>query len=449
MIEMKNIHRNYKIFLLLFTTLLLIMGCEQKSSNPDSEKIKQMQNEMIDIKLEAEQNSKALADQKRDLEIIKEHLIPSYKAQIPEEANSSVQNQPSNADTSVTTGTNTNVVTESKPTNNNIPALVKNSAQTTPQKTTSGAPLGTPPQPQTNALPSSGQKPPSKQLNTTTNNAIPPQPDANSLPKKALPQKNLTPNQIVPEKKINEPKSPLPASPSKVSKPRNIKYTFVDIMNSPYKQYIGILYTLGIISDTQSKKFEPEETISKAEYFTWLFRTYNVYHNNKIPLVKASGSRTNIFDDVPPSHKAYSYIQGLAVVGLIAPFNEERILNPDNPITREELIAYTEYLQRGRPDYKLQQITPRFCNLYISTFVSDGETVDLDFSQMIYRSLNESDFINNTFQVFEKEIVVLLPKKAVTREQAAASLCFLKDMSPSKLGFILKNGQKTKQKKFS
>lgn len=171
----------------------------------------------------------------------------------------------------------------------------------------------------------------------------------------------------VPERRINVPSNPEPKAPATSNAERNIVYTFSDIMNHPFKQYIGIVSTIGGILDTKSGQFYPEETITKAEYLTWLFKTYKAYHNN-VAAGGHSNSSIDVYDDVPPSHPAYPYIQGLANYNLLIDFSKERVLHPDDPLTREELIAFTEYMQRQEPDHKLAQITPKTCNLYIDTF---------------------------------------------------------------------------------
>ncbi|MGD9581736.1 MAG: hypothetical protein AB7V50_10220, partial [Vampirovibrionia bacterium] len=113
------------------------------------------------------------------------------------------------------------------------------------------------------------------------------------------------------------------------------------------------------------------------------------------------------------------------------------------------LIAFAEYLQRKDPDNKLKQISPNFCKLYINTFVSDGKEVSTDYSQMIYRSINKNCLVEKTFDIFEKKIPVLIPKKAVTRAQAAVSLCYLDKMSPRMLGFVIKDYYENNKKKLS
>lgn len=440
-----------KKFFMLLTLFLGIMvvhtACQQMASNPDSEKVKTIQEEVTNMKLQQEKMAESMAEQKRDLEIIKQHLIPSYKAQINDLTDTATGQSGQSTNEEVTTvdvtvdnnGTKTTI----KETFPVVAPGENNQNRPAPVTTQSNVPKAA----TTNTLPKQSVMPASK-VNNNTDNRTPPR---DVLPKDVNPRnvpREVPSSRNVPDVKVPQPNNPEPPSPAKANA-RNINYTFSDIMDHPYRQYIGVLSTIGGILDRQNGKFEPEEVITRAEFLTWLCKTYNAYHRNNVPIVKSSAGKYDVFDDVPPSHRAYPYIQGLANAGLLVSFNEERILRPDEPITREELIAYTEFIQRGKPGYQLKQITPQFCNLYINTFVTDGKNVTLDYSQMIYRNINESDFINKTFHIFEKKIVILLPQKAVTRAQAAASLCFLNGMEPYRLGFILKDDYEDYKKKIS
>ncbi|MEW5820385.1 MAG: S-layer homology domain-containing protein [Cyanobacteriota bacterium] len=439
-----------KILTMMLICLILSTGCQQQSSNPDSQKVKEIQDEIIDLKVRTDKISEDFATIKQDLEVIKQHLVPSYSAKIEEDT--------ATTDVEVTTssgGNNTtvDVVVDDKKTGTTLKTEVTDNKSTNVQTTSRPNPVVTvpvePKTAQTKSLPGEPSKPASNKLDEKSDGTHPPLKTKSGEIKDHQLPKGQPGTRIIPQPQIPEPKTPEPKSPATKSDARNINYTFSDIMDHPYRQYIGVLATIGNILDKQSGTFEPEEIITKAEFLTWLFKTYNAYHNKNIPIASSSASVNDIFDDVPPSHVAYPYIQGLANAGLLVTFNEERILHPDDPLTREELIAYIEYMIRGEPEYQLAQITPEFCKLYIKTFVEDGKDIDLDYTQMIYRNLNESTFIDKTFRIFQKNIVILIPKKAVTRAQAAASLCFIDGMSPTQLGFYLKDNYEADKKKLS
>lgn len=430
---------NVTILSFFLIILIICTGCSNNESNPSDEKIKQMQDEVINIKLETERLMKVSVENKKDLEIIKQHLIPSYKARLDDEGN--VIEETETTIEQVDSGNKETIKV------NVIDSNQANVANTTRPNALKEDPKA-PSKPATNVLPSEAMKPASKKLNTNTDNRNPPENIPIRSPANRDIPKILIPGRSMPNTNIPQPETSEPISPKSSIKTRNINYTFTDIMDHPDKQYIGVLATIGGILDRNTGKYEPEEVITKADYLTWLFKTYNAYHNNISP-AKYSSNVVDVFDDVPPSHYAYPYIQGLANAGLLISFNKDNILHPDDPISREELIAFAEYVQRQSPDNKLKQITPQFCNLYIKTVISDGKDISLDYSQMVYRSINENSLIEKTFKIFDKKIPVLIPEKSVTRAQAAASLCFMDNMSPRMLGFVLKDYYEDNKKKFS
>lgn len=418
-------------------------GCSQKESTPTDAKIKQLQDEVINLKLETERMMKVSVETKKDLEIIKQHLIPSYKARLGDEDAIIEETNTTIEEVDVTTTQNNQTIEEKVV--EEIQTTVGNKQRPNAIKEDPNAPLT----PQTTDLPQQAKKPASKKLNTRTDNIKPPENNTIKSPRKQEIPKIHVPNRSMPNTNMPQPNDSVPVSPKAMNKVRNINYTFTDIMDHPDKQYIGVLATIGGILDRTSGKYEPEEVISKADYLTWLFKTYNAYHKNEIPTAEVNSKVVDVFDDVPPDHYAYPYIQGLANAGLLVSFNKENILHPEDPITREELIAFTEYVQRQSPDHKLKQITPEFCNLYLNTVLSDGLHVSTDYSQMVYRSINTNFLIEKTFNVFDKHIAMLIPEKAVTRAQAAVSLCYLDNMSPVRLGFVLKDFYENTKKKFS
>ena len=420
----------------IFIICLLFSACQTQSSNPDSEKVKELQDEVINLKLQTEKISQDIAKQNRDLEIIKQHLVPSYKARVKEEE-VTITETTTEIESEATETETSEKSEEKEPANSQVTApddknAIKTSKTSRRPETTVQKPVS-----------AEATKPATNNVDKINSDRNPPENYKIAEPKPKKIESDLPPGRKIPEKKIPETKNPEPKPPATSNQSRNIVYTFSDIMDHPFRQYIGVLHTIGGILDRDSGLFEPEETISKAEYLTWLFKTYNAYHANSAPAIKPGTVSFNVFDDVSSGHRAHPYIQGLAEAGLIKDFSGERILHPDDPITREELIAFTEYLQRGTPGYKLAQLTPEFCKLYINSFVSDGKDVNLNYARMIYRNLNESNLINNTFYVFKKEIHVFIPQKAVTRAQAAASLCFIEGMEPQLLGFKVKNAEKT------
>lgn len=432
---------NYSKFFVIFVIFLLFLnGCQQKQLNPDSEKIKKLEEEMINIKLQNEKINKYMIEQKNDLEIIKQHLVPSYKAKVQPE------NQAASEEVETVTVTEQVKTTTKKVV---VPETVDQKERHSKKKPPPVMDSEEAKMPQTSAPPKEAKKPPSKHIDKDPQAITPPEKTKTKTPVDRKIPEALPSSRNIPERKINVPPAPEPLEPAGLKSSRNIEYNFDDIMTHPHKQYIAVLSTIGNILDRDSGKFYPEEVITKAEYLTWLFKTYNIYHNNALKPAKKQKNIPDIYDDVPPSHKAYPYIQGLANAGLLVAFNNDRVLCPDDPISREEMLAFAEYFQRQEPDRQLSQLTPSYCNLFIGAFVSDGMKVNQDYSKMIYRSLYESNLIQKSFRVFDKKIAILIPQKAVTRAQAAASLCFIHGLEPYRLGFVLKDYYEDSKKKVS
>jgi outer membrane murein-binding lipoprotein Lpp len=272
----------FKTTILLLLTVFLFTGCQQKSSNPDSQKIKEMQDEVVDLKVKTDQMSEDFASIKQDLEIIKQHLVPSYQAKVDDETETTdveVKTEEGEQTTAV------DVVVDDKKSETTV--KTETEVKTVKTDTTNRPkPVVTVPKDpktaQTKNLPKEPSKPASNKIGGVNDGTHPPLKAKPAEPTRHQTPKKEPADKILNQPKIPEPKTPEPREPAKKSDARNINYTFSDIMDHPYKQYIGVLATIGDILDRDSGIFEPEEVITKAEFLTWLFKTYNAYHKNNI-----------------------------------------------------------------------------------------------------------------------------------------------------------------------
>lgn len=96
---------------------------------------------------------------------------------------------------------------------------------------------------------------------------------------------------------------------------------------------LGFLPKVGV---TDQKGFSGD--LTRGQYVALLVEMNNLMHepNNQIRLAREGSGQA--FEDVPPSHPYYKYIQGMVDAGYVIGFNEKSF-QPDKPLTREEMVA--------------------------------------------------------------------------------------------------------------
>lgn len=394
----KLVKHNRTLTLLFFVLIICVSGitltaCQQESANPSSEKIKQLEDEVMNLKLESEKTTAALSEQKKDLEIIKEHLIPSYKAQITEET-------PSEPSTPAT-GDNSKASTPASPQPKNAAPATPAAPIAQPQKQPAAAskvnvpPAGAPAK-SNQPVAVSNPKPPAAVQPGPVKNVAPAMPVSKGATHSAMPAKNPAPiNKTVPAL----PQKGAIQKPGKIVQP--VKSTSVQTNN-----------TSSVTSST-TKTTVVNQRIVEAD---------DDYSRSPMVVFSSYITKKEYF-----SLMSISYDKSLckSKSDYQLPYCEDKSFNPDDPLTREELIAYAEYSIRGKPDYKLSQTTPRFCRLYIAAFIDDADRVNLPYAKMIYRNLSKSDLINKLFHIFDNNILVFLPQRPVTKDQAMKCIKFL------------------------
>lgn len=94
---------------------------------------------------------------------------------------------------------------------------------------------------------------------------------------------------------------------------------------------LGFLPKAGI---TDQKTFEGE--LTRGQYIALLVEMNNELHEPTDQIRMAREGQA--FEDVPPSHPYYKYIQGMVDAGYVIGFDEKKF-QPDKKLTREELVA--------------------------------------------------------------------------------------------------------------
>jgi len=115
---------------------------------------------------------------------------------------------------------------------------------------------------------------------------------------------------------------------------------FTDIKGIFAENAIKQEATLGVFGNATSGKFNPYNTVPRAEYVRWLVVANNIYFKSQpdkqIRLAEANSSQS--FVDVPKSNPDFKYIQGMANSGFVIGIDKNHFA-PNRPLTREEMIA--------------------------------------------------------------------------------------------------------------
>jgi len=210
---------------------------------------------------------------------------------------------------------------------------------------------------------------------------------------------------------------------------------FDDLSDGLPKTQIEQLAALGVFGPL-SGHFEPGGPIIRGEFIRWLFLTSNaIWADDPGKQIRpADGSRTT-FPDVPPSQPDYKYIQGFVDAGFAIGF-QDKLFHPTEPLTREQMIAIKESVDRGGvesslahltikdvngaysymlPDWKdRDQIAPEYWPAIATDVIDDGNAAPLP-------NLYPGATIDNLPRAFGA-IAMFYPKRAVTRAEAAVCI---------------------------
>jgi len=167
--------------------------------------------------------------------------------------------------------------------------------------------------------------------------------------------------------------------------------------------------------------FQPNQTITRAEYAQWLFVANNTFYADQAAkrIRPGATSSTPAFQDVPTAHPQYRAIQGLTEAGIIpsALTGNATAVNfrPDDPLTRETLVLWKVPLDTRSP---LPTATP---DAVKATWgFQDAEDIEPLALRAVLADRQTGDFANilRTFGF----TTLFQPQKAVTQAEAAAAL---------------------------
>jgi hypothetical protein len=200
-------------------------------------------------------------------------------------------------------------------------------------------------------------------------------------------------------------------SPSPSQYANSVSLTDIDGVDGT--QDITDLAKLGVL-DTTGGKFDPYKPITRAQYVCWLVATNNIYFANspKNFIHPANAGTTPTFTDVPASYPGFKWIQGLANAGYIVGMDATHFL-PDQPITREEMIAIKAQVDEGGP-------IASDAGLRTFIHVSDSDAIDTAYLGPVHEDYSVRT-TNNIARIWGNT-KVFHPKQALTRAEAVMSL---------------------------
>ena len=195
--------------------------------------------------------------------------------------------------------------------------------------------------------------------------------------------------------------------------PASGRHLFVDLEEVPTADMIDDLNGLHIF-DESSDKFGPYRPITRGEYVTWLYKSYNAMEPAEKKM-RPAPQLAQVFTDVPPTHPAYKYIQAVANAGYSIGY-KDGTFRPDKPLTREEMLGIKVGVDLGK------DLDPWRSQMETVWKFSDGKDVDERFTGYVHQDFYVSGPRGGNIQRAFGKIGKFQPKQPVTRCEAAATL---------------------------
>ncbi|HIK33714.1 MAG TPA: S-layer homology domain-containing protein [Oscillatoriales cyanobacterium M59_W2019_021] len=222
---------------------------------------------------------------------------------------------------------------------------------------------------------------------------------------------------------------------------------FEDIKGKFGESAITNLAKLGVFETTMGE-FNPTKPITRAEFARWLVRANNaIWFDQPDKRIRETEGGQASFTDVPPTHPDFRYIQGLANSGIAIGY-DETTFKPDQPLTREQMIAIKIGTDKGEiedfesatknlvslepgqlgsavPDWSdRSEISPQFIPAFNSQYYVIQTGTNLVLEENLMRN------VERTFGA----IKAFKPKTPVTRGEAAVCLSKMGDRAIGNLG---------------
>ena len=106
---------------------------------------------------------------------------------------------------------------------------------------------------------------------------------------------------------------------------------FPDVpLDAPYAEAVDTLAEMGIVRGDENGNFNPDNTITRAEFATMMCRLLGV-EDEALAITKSS------FSDVPSNHWACGYVTKIAELGLVNGYGDGRF-GPSDTLTYEQAV---------------------------------------------------------------------------------------------------------------
>ena len=187
---------------------------------------------------------------------------------------------------------------------------------------------------------------------------------------------------------------------------------FIDLDDVAAKEDIANLNKLGVFEGNRSE-FKPYETLTRGEYVAWLFKANNAIRR-EADHIRLDPTFDPGYEDLKEDHPAYKYVQAFANAGFAVGY-DNNTFKPDQPITREEMIAIKVGLDGNEVYEPLKNIKG-----YLK--FTDADQISPKYTGYIYHDQFGKKNIGRAFGSVKN----FKPQQAVKRHEAAATLSKVK-----------------------
>ena len=207
---------------------------------------------------------------------------------------------------------------------------------------------------------------------------------------------------------------------------------FTDVTGVQGQADIVRLAQLGVL-DATSGPFHPGDPVKRRDFVRWLFKTNNAVWSDQTSrqIHLADATDKSDFSDITPNDPDFRYIEGMSEAGIAVGF-PDKTFRPDQPLTREQMLAIKAGLDRGgvsasyvkdpgqaRFELPAWKDKDQISKTYVAAIMTDISDERTDAPKV--------DNIGRTFGA----ISMLRPQQNVTRAQAAVIMNVIGAHDPS------------------
>lgn len=216
------------------------------------------------------------------------------------------------------------------------------------------------------------------------------------------------------------------ASPSASAAPvAAVTVAFTDLGSAYGAKEINDLAGLGVF-ETSSGTFNPNGTITRADYVRWLVKANNaIWASDPSRQIRPSSGGKSAYPDVASSHADFAYIQGMFDSGFAVGF-PDKTFKPDMPITHEQMIAIKESVDRGGVDkYYVDfwdSTMPNWKDRLQVNKQFRGAVAEDSYADRTAKSQGQPTYVIDNVGRSFGAIAMFRPQQPVTRAEAALSI---------------------------